>query len=148
MRQLTVDVPALHETQEQARDEAQRYSVLVAGRRWGKDVWQYDRLIEPALAGYPVAWFFPTYKMLGDAWRDSKRILMPVTSAKWEVEHRIELVTGGIFDMWSLEDPDKARGRKYKRLSINEAGEVVKLDYAWDYVLRPTLADLRGDAIF
>lgn len=141
-------VPELHEAQDLARQQARRFNVLVAGRRWGKDVWQLDWLREPALAGYPVGWFFPTYGMLGKAWRQAKRVLLPITAGKWEVEHRIELVTGGIFDMWSLEDPDKVRGQMYKRIAVNEAGEVAQLQYAWEYVLRATLADMRGDALF
>jgi len=148
MRTIELVLPEAHPAQAQAHAEARRFSVLDAGRRWGKDVWQLERLVEPALHGYPVGWFFPTYKMLGDAWRESKLALQPVTARKWEVEHRIELLGGGVFDMWSLQDPDKARGREYKRIAVNEAGEVAQLQYAWEYVLRATLADLRGDAIF
>lgn len=146
--QIEIVVPQLHRYQQRVDKEARRFSVLVAGRRWGKDVWQLQRVIDPCLYGYPTAWLFPTYKMLGTAWREVKTVLQPLTRAKWEDEHRIELVTRGSLDMWSLENPDAPRGRKYKRIIVNEAGEVADLQYAWEYVLRPTLADYRGDAVF
>jgi phage terminase large subunit-like protein len=39
------------------------------------------------------------------------------------------------------------RGRKYKRFAINEAGYVPDLMEIWNYIIRPTLADMEGDAI-
>jgi hypothetical protein len=51
-------------------------------------------------------------------------------------------------DMWSLQDPDSGRGRKYKRVVINEAAMARYLEYAWNNVIRPALADYEGDAFF
>ncbi len=100
------------------------------------------------LQGYPVAWFAPTYKILADTWRELKYILAPVTATKLEQEHRIELVTGGSIDMWSLESPDAGRGRKYKRVVVDEAGLIPCLEEAWTEGIRPMLTDYHGDAIF
>src|SRR5215471_20179562 len=50
--------------------------------------------------------------------------------------------------MWSLEDPDTARGRAYARIVIDEAASVRKLLYAWQQVIRPMLTDFAGDAWF
>jgi hypothetical protein len=130
------------------KGEARRFNVLDAGRRWGKNVLLRDVLIEPALAGYPVAWFAPTYKMLAADWRGMKAMLAEVTSHKLEQEHRLALVTGGNVDMWSLDQPDNSRGRKYKLVAINEAAQVAGLQDAWEMVIRPTLTDLSGGAWF
>jgi hypothetical protein len=109
-----------------------------------------DLLVEPALAekGLPSAWFAPTYKMMQDTFRDVSDTLRPVATKINASEHRIELVTGGVIDMWSLDVPDVARGRKYKRVIINEAALVPDLTRVFQKVIRPTLADYQGDAWF
>lgn len=101
-----------------------------------------------ALNGHPVAYFAPTYKMLMEVWRAISVICQPIIDYKSEVEKRIQLLGGGIIDMWSLESPDTIRGRKYKRIIIDEAATVPNLKYAWTEVIRPMLTDLKGDAWF
>jgi hypothetical protein len=100
------------------------------------------------LEGYPTAWFAPTYKYLTDVWRDFERVLKPVTRDLSKQERRIELVTGGSVECWSLEDPDAGRSRKYRRVVIDEAAKCRHLEVAWNQAIRPTLADFRGDADF
>ncbi len=107
-----------------------------------------DRLIWPALDGKPVAWFSPTYKMLTETWRELRRNLQPVTTRVSEQEHRIELLGGGVIECWSLETPDGCRGRKYKRIVIDEAAMIRDLMATWQMVIRPTLTDYQGDAWF
>lgn len=62
---------------------------------------------------------------------------------------RIELITGAAIDYWTLDDPSTvARGRKYKRVIIDEAAMARHLEQAWTEAIRPTLTDYRGDAFF
>jgi len=122
--------------------------VLDCGRRWGKDVLLEDLAIEVLLRGYPVGWFNPSYKMLTEVWRALKNLLQPLTLRVDQQEHRLELVTGGVLDMWSLDAYDSARGRKYKRVIVNEAAMSPNLREAWENVIRPMLTDYRGDAWF
>lgn len=75
-------------------------------------------------------------------------MLASVTAHKLEDEHRLELITGGVVDMWSLDQPDAIRGRKYKLLVINEAAQIDDLQDAWEQVIRPTLTDYQGGAWF
>lgn len=98
--------------------------------------------------GAPVAWFSPTYKMLLEVWRNLANVLQPAATRINVQERRIELVTNGLIEMWSLENPDAVRGRKYKRVVIDEAAIVPGFDNAWNMVIRPTLMDLHGDAWF
>lgn len=118
------------------------------GRRYGKTTLGIDLAVEPALRGYPVGWFNPTYKLLSEAWRDLKRTLEPVTRSRSETEHRIELITGGVVEAWTLEDASAGRGRKYKRAVFDEAAMARNLEEAWEQAVRPTLTDLQGDAWF
>jgi predicted phage terminase large subunit-like protein len=140
----------LHSAQEQIRAGAARFNVLNCGRRFGKDVLGQDLLVEPALKekGLPTAWFAPTYRMMLDTFREVADTLRPVASKINASDHRIELVTGGVIDMWSLDVPDVARGRKYARVIINEAAMVPELARTFQNVIRPTLADYAGDAWF
>lgn len=122
--------------------------MLACGRRWGKTILGEDVLIEPALRGYPVAWFSPTYKMLTEVWRAVKGALHPAVVRVSEQEHRLELGNGGVIDMWSLDAADTVRGRKYKRVVVDEAAMDGDLLAHWQNVIRPTLTDYRGDAWF
>ena len=128
--------------------EARRFNVLACGRRWGKTRLGIDRLIRPALEGQPVAFFAPTYKMMSDVWRETYNTVLPTAKRVSAQEHRIELITGGVIDMWSLDTPDAPRGRKYQRVVIDEAAMVSHLQEAWQASIRPTLTDYQGDAWF
>lgn len=148
MPTLTLTLPRPHPSQQTIIRESRRFNVVVCGRRFGKTTLGIDRLTGPALEGYPVAWFSPTYKMLAEVWRESVRILRPVISRPNVQERRLELVTGGVVEMWSLDQPDAARGRKYKRVVVDEAAMVRALQDAWQAVIRPTLTDFEGDGYF
>lgn len=128
--------------------EAKRFNVVNCGRRFGKTVLGINRAITPEVLPHPVGWFSPTYKMLLEVWREVVRRLQPVTVRVSSGEHRIENIAGGVLEFWSLENPDSARGRKYKRIIVDEAAMVPMLMEAWQFVLRPTLVDYKGDAWF
>jgi Terminase large subunit, T4likevirus-type, N-terminal/Terminase RNaseH-like domain len=118
------------------------------GRRWGKTKLGINRLTGPALDGKPVAWFSPSYRMLVEVWREIRQTLKPVIAHTNVQDRRIELITGGVLEFWSLDSPDVARGRKYRRIVIDEAAMIRELEDAWQAVIRPTLTDYEGDAWF
>ena len=108
-------------------------------------------LSDPVLKdGLPCAWFAPTYRLLEEAYNDHKRIYQPVIRRAVQTPApRIELITGAAIDYWTLDDPSTvARGRKYKRVIIDEAAMARHLEQAWTEAIRPTLTDYRGDAFF
>jgi phage terminase large subunit-like protein len=121
--------------------------VLDCGRRFGKDIIERNYAAEGLLAGEPVGWYEPEYKSLDDNWTWLCNTFYPITSKKDEQEMRLYMTTGGEITMWSLQDKDASRGRKYKRVVINEAAKVPHLEYSWNAVIRITLADLRGGAM-
>jgi hypothetical protein len=148
MPTLTLTLPKPHAAQRQMIAEAKRWNVASCGRRIGKTTLGQNRCVGPLLEGKPVGWFSPTYKMLSDVWRDMVETLQPVTKRTNASERQIELITGGILDMWSLDNPDVARGRKYARVVIDEAAMIPQLQNAWQMVIRPTLTDYAGDGWF
>lgn len=58
----------------------------------------------------------------------------------------MRLITGGVIDFWSMDEPDSGRGRKYKRVVIDEAEKARKFREAWNQTIMPTLLDYKGDA--
>lgn len=127
---------------------AKRFNVLKCGRRFGKTSLAEELIIDPALDGFPVAYYCPTYKDLNDFWLNITGIVKDIIQSKNEQLKQIRLTTGGIIDMWSLDEPDSGRGRKYKRVVIDECEKAKKLDIAWKGTIRATLTDYRGDAWF
>jgi phage terminase large subunit-like protein len=148
MPTLTLTLPKPHEGQAQVKAEARRFNVLACGRRFGKTTFGIDRCVTPDVLPYPVGWFSPTYKMLTEVWREALRLLKPIAARVSTSDHRIENIAGGVLEFWSLENPDSARGRKYKRIIVDEAAMIPNLMDAWQYALRPTLVDYSGDAYF
>ena len=103
-------------------------------------------LAERALAGQPVAYLCPTYKMLTQVWRDLTAL---VPGRRLVSEYRLELDSGGSIDMWSGDDAANAiRGRKYALVIVDEAALIPGLKDAWEKSIRPTLTDLKGSAWF
>lgn len=148
MLKMQIELDAPHAGQQRVIDEAKRWNVLQCGRRFGKSSLGQNLVIDTAIHGNPAAWFAPTYKLLSEVWRESKRLLAPARPTINEQEKRIRLPTRGVIDFWSLDQPDAGRGRKYKRVVIDEAGIVRNLESAWQEAIRPTLTDLRGDGWF
>lgn len=124
---------------------AKRFNHLRCGRRFGKTT-LIEELSSISLDGSRVGIWFPTYKDLSEVWKDIKKTYQAVTSRRNEQLHQIELVTGGLIDFWSMEDPDSGQGRKYHRAIIDEAAKATKLYQAWENTIRPTLTDYAGDA--
>lgn len=138
----------LHPGQQRVESELARYNVVDCGRRFGKTEYIQRKLGEKAIAGQPVAYFSPIYPMVTQVYRDLDWRLAPLIVRRTD-GRRIELSTGGVIDFWSMENgADRARGRKYSRVGLDECAMVTDLVAVWEKVVRPTLADLQGDAFF
>lgn len=86
--------------------------------------------------------------MLAEVWRDTNRLLKPAIRKVNVQQHRLEFDGLGSIDMWSLDSPDSARGRKYKRVIVDEAAMIPNFQEAWQAAIRPTLTDYEGDAFW
>lgn len=148
-------LPKLHPKQKQIMDQAKRFNHLRCGRRFGKTT-LIQELTSIALDGKLVGVWFPAYKDLAEVWKEVKALYRPVTHAVYDSIHmikrkdeqlkQIELITGGIIDFWSMENPDSGQGRKYHRAIVDESSKAQKLYQAWENTIRPTLTDYKGDA--
>lgn len=143
---VRIELRRPHPVQARIRAEARRFNVLSCGRRFGKTDLFIGLMVETALAGHPVGYFAPVYKYVTEVWGELCRILAPVIVKRNFTEKRIELLTGGVIEMWTMDDPDAGRSRRYKRVVIDEAGLQSNLMTIWTAAIRPTLMDLGGDA--
>ncbi len=145
---VNVVLPKRHPGQQAIASHPARFKVVMCGRRFGKTAGGVREACDVALAGYPVGWFAPTYKYVLEVWRELLQRLQPVIARSNDQERRIELVTGGVIEMWTLDTPDPGLGRKYKLAIIDEAGIVPDLLMIWQRAIRPTLVDLSGGGLF
>lgn len=146
-QEVEVRVHRLHPGQQRILAHPARFKVVMCGRRFGKSAAGIRWVMDGALAGSPVGWFAPSYKLALEVWRELVDRLRPVTQRISEQDKRLELVTGGVIEVWTLDGPDPARGRKYQRVVIDEAGIVRDLLDLWQQAIRPTLVDLGGEAL-
>jgi hypothetical protein len=145
---VEITLHRLHDGQRRVVDHPARFKVVMCGRRYGKSALGIRWLCDGALAGELCGWFAPNYKYAGDAWRELVSRLAPVTASKNEQERRLELQTGGVIEIWTLDSDDPARGRKYHRVVVDEAGLVADLIALYQASIRPTLVDFAGKALF
>ena len=147
MPTVEVVVHRLHAGQRRVIDHPARFKVVMCGGRWGTSAAGIRWVCDGALAGESCGWFAPSYKIALEAWRELVARLAPVTERVSEQDKRLELKSGGIVEVWTLDGPDPARGRKYARVVIDEAGIVRDLMETWQAAIRPTLVDLGGRAV-
>ena len=146
MSEVVIKLKKLHEGQLSVLSNARRYNVLKIGRRWGKTTLAVNSLlIEKALDGYPCAYYSPTYKDTNDVWIELKYILKDIIVSKNDQVKQMRLITGGIIDFWSMDEPDSGRGRKYARVVVDEAEKAKRFQQAWTRTIMPTLIDYKGD---
>lgn len=148
MVDLEVRLPYPHKAQRSVMREQKRFNVLACGRRWGKTKIMCYFAALPAIDGKIVGYFAADYKRLIQAWSELNNRLGPIIKRSNSTERRIELITGGIIDGWSLEDEDAGKSRAYHRAIIDEAAMVANLLGKWNESIRPTLTDFQGDAWF
>ncbi len=150
MPTITLTLRKPHAGQSRIYREKRRFNVIACGRRFGKTIIGTNLLIEAALEGAPVAWASPTYKMLIEVWRDFLRLARPIIAKNGidKQNKRVTLINGAVVEFWSLTAAESIRGRKYRRFIMDEAAMVPALLDGWNMVIRPTLADYRGDAFF
>jgi hypothetical protein len=148
--QAEVVLPRPHAGQLRLDDQLKgsRFGVVMCGRRFGKTKYGIYRACRAALEGERVGWFAPTYKYSLEAWREITHRLRPVAASVSEQEKRIELLTGGVIECWTMDTPDPARGREYHVVVIDEAGIVKDVEAIWQAAILPTLARHKGRALF
>lgn len=141
---------SLHPKQMEVYKSKARFRVVVAGRRWGKSQLSKVLMITKA-ANKPKQkiWYVaPTYRMAKQIlWTD----LLDAIPKKWikkinETTLTILFVNGSRIELKGADKADSLRGVGIHFLVLDEFQDMS--EETWTQVLRPTLADTGGHAIF
>ena len=136
--------------QQEVKNDIARFTVLICGRRGGKTVFSISQLLEHASKPNQKVWYVaPTYRQAEQiVWTQLKDILRLKHWAKKLNETRLSanLINGSIIALKGADNYDGLRGVGLNFLCIDEFADVN--DKAWYEVLRPTLSDTQGKALF
>ena len=126
-----------------------RFRVVVAGRRFGKTkLSMLEMLAWATKRGQKIWYVAPTYKMAKQImWNDLKAWVPRAWVVKVrENELSMEFRNGSRIDLKGADKPDSLRGVSLDFLVLDEFQDIAA--ETWKTVLRPTLADRKGHALF
>lgn len=157
---VTVKIPVLYALQRRILEKSKpyRFRVLMCGRRFGKtSIIEY--VITQVLQGKVVYLFAPDFASVAEIWDKTKE---NIGGAAKKIDNTTRIMTfhaphagaqGGIFRVIGLHSKgqqDKGRGAACD-IAIYEETQSIDSDilqYHWENVMRPTLADRKGIAWF
>jgi hypothetical protein len=143
----------VHDGQLPALKSESRFTIVPAGRRWGKsDVavrWVLHRGMDARMAGVEgVIWIiYPTYKVARVAWRKFKKLAPPrwITHYVGTDLHPEAIKMGDVtIEFQSGVKPETLVGEGLLAAWIDECGEIK--ERVWIESIRPTLMDHRAPA--
>ena len=150
-RKFDIQLDAPHPAQNIVLKGRKRFNVLSCGRRWGKTNLT-NQLIAEVVAynlnnglNEDMGYMSPSYKNLAPTWRSFKNAFKKLITTKNEQDHTAEIMGQFMVEFWSLDKPENIRGRKYKRMIIDEAALILALKQIFKLILLPTVGDLMGD---
>lgn len=127
-----------------------RFRVVAAGRRFGKSFLSLNEIAK--FARHPnqrVLYVAPTYRQAKTViWDEMKT---QFTQRRWvkkinESDLSVRLVNNSLITIRSSDNYDSLRGGKYDFIVLDECADIDP--QAWFSVLRPTLSDTGGHALF
>jgi len=132
-----------------------RFRVVNCGRRFGKTTLSIEEITGTAVSkGTRIAYIAPTYQQARDiAWEQLKSELKPII--KKVNESRLELTTRtmnkneeSLIVLRGWEAIETLRGQKFDFIVIDEIASMRNFWSHWQEIIRPTLTDSRGEALF
>jgi phage terminase large subunit len=140
----------LSKPQRKVADDQARFRVLVTGRRFGKTTLAIRELCYHARIPGRVCWYVaPSYRQAKQiAWVKLKEILKDLRWVKRinEAELTIELKNKSRICLRGADNKDSLRGVGIDFIVLDESADIEET--AWTEVLRPTLSDTKGLAMF
>lgn len=144
----------LHSTQSKVAESRKRFRVVRCGRRWGKTTEAVEEIKGKALyQSSKIAYIAPTYQQARDiAWalliKELQPIIIKVNESRLELE--IRTVTGekSLVVLRGWESIETLRGQSFDFIVIDEVASMRNFWANWEEIVRPTLTDRRGEALF
>ena len=149
-QRLDVRAMILSKPQTEISQDSNRFRVVAAGRRFGKSFLSINEMAK--FARYPnqrVLYIANTYRQAKQViWDELKTQLYAVN---WidkvnESDLQIQLINGSRIFVRSAENKEALRGTKYDFIVMDECADINA--ETWFTVLRPTLSDTGGHAMF
>jgi len=126
-----------------------RFKVVAAGRRCGKSRLAAWMLLLNALQSERGHVFYvaPTQGQARDImWGVLEELAHPIISSKHVNNMQIKLINGSTISLKGADRPDTMRGVSLKFLVLDEYADMKP--QVWEEVLRPALADQKGNCLF
>jgi phage terminase large subunit-like protein len=135
--------------QQEVFEDPTRFKIIAAGRRCGKSRCAAWKLILEALGSDKGQVFYvaPTQGQARDImWDVLIELAHPVIKTTHVNNMQITLINGAKISLKGGDRPETMRGVSLKYLVIDEYADVKP--EVWEQILRPALADLKGEAMF
>jgi phage terminase large subunit-like protein len=147
----------LHPAQQEIFNTQKRFKVVGAGRRFGKSYLARVKLIVEALKmenefGYDLSdkacyYIAPTFNQAKDImWQSLKQMAAPITKKIRENECILTLSNDRQIHLKGSDRPESLRGVGLSYVVLDEYAFMK--EEVWTAIIRPTLADVRGGALF
>ena len=140
----------LHPTQKIVALDEHRFRVLCCGRRWGKTTLAIDQIkARAAIKNSRIAYIAPTYQQARDiAWEQLKQGLQDASESINESRLEFKLVNGSLIILRGWESIETLRGQTFDLVVLDEIAMMRHFENMWQEVIRPTLTDTKGEALF
>lgn len=145
----------LHPSQSLIAKDIHRFRVVNCGRRFGKTSLAVLEMVAKAIYGdnRQICYIAPTYQQARDiAWQELKKVCQPAIHKVNESRLEITLNTtkGGTSTIMlrGWESIETLRGQKFDFIVVDEIASMRNWQVNWQEVIRPTLTDVRGEALF
>ena len=139
----------LHPAQLEIFNSKARFKIVAAGRRFGKSRLAAWILLIKALQSESKDVFYvgPTFQQSKDImWSMLKELGADVIKDAYENTARLTLINGRKIYLKGSDRPDTLRGVGLAYVVLDEYASMKPI--VWEQILRPTLADVRGEALF
>lgn len=141
---------SLNPGQREVSNSGARFRVVIAGRRWGKTHLAIRELAKSCrMPGRRAFYVAPTYRQAKQiVWDTLKWRLQDLNWVRKinESDLTVTLVNGSTISLRGADNPDSLRGVGLDFVVMDEFAMID--EKAWTEVLRPTLSDKKGSAMF
>jgi hypothetical protein len=132
-----------------------RFKALRCGRRFGKTDFAKAWIADGLVRGWECAWLAPQHRTWAEVYSELITDLRPIVEKSSKQAGVMRVRTGGRLDFWTLENPIAGRGRRYRRIVIDEAafakdgdnkveGSMMSI---FEKSIKPTLYDYGGEVL-
>lgn len=126
-----------------------RFRVICCGRRFGKTTLAIDQMkARSTIPNSRICYIAPTYQQARDiAWEQLRKDYQQSADIN-ETRLEINVVNGSKVILRGWESIETLRGQKFDLIVLDEVASMRNFWLSWQEVIRPTLTDTKGEALF